>query len=203
MAKGRFKKALQDAGKNIKQTTQAAVKNVQQTTQTAVKNVKGTTKGVVGKVKGKVKVKNKLGAFAALLPLKSSMVKMLRKKGHPVSMKDSIKTVATMFNDVFIKGKQKFNYAAYRAMAHVDAAAASTAQSGGGIDAAAVAAGAPVVLDIVRSILEFFKNMKKKKDDGQPLDEVEAAGLIEAEKKAAEPKKKKGLFNLLFGWLFN
>lgn len=181
--------AVHDAVTNVQQTTQTAINNIQQTGQAALNNVQQTTSNVVHAAGVSVSnalhgvaatVVNKLDGiktnigFVVLGVYKPMMAQILRNKGMSVPSNASTAVVATMFYNVIILKRSSYDYK--RPLQNLtdqeNAMLTSTAAGAGGLAVAAASDGAippGVATAIIKKIIEFFKNIKKKKDAGQTL----------------------------------
>ncbi len=130
----------------------------------AVTQVKGAVSGVKGAVSGAAA---KLG-YAKLLVFKPVIVAALKKKGAKVSMSTKMEVLVPMFKDVVIDKKAVLNYDDYNCLEHV---------------------GADEVEMIVQAVLNFIKNLKAKKDAGEPLSKEDNDVLDGAEKEAEKEMK--------------
>jgi hypothetical protein len=126
--------------------------------------IKGAVSGVKGAVKGGVK---KLG-YANLLVFKPVMVAALKKKGARVTLSTKMEKLVPMFKDVVIDKKPVLNYEDYDCLEHV---------------------GADEVEMVVQLVLNFIKNLKAKKDAGEPLSKEDEDVLDGAEKEAEKEMK--------------
>lgn len=201
------KDAVQDAGQNIQQTGHAAATNIAATTQQVINNAQGQIKDASGSIKGAVadvkkanakliaeikknggKLSNRT-AFGLLLPLKPSMVAILKMRNIPVKITDSMEKICLLFADVVIKGKQSLQYQMYEKLNHLD------------IPPEAIEAAAPAIMSTVQLILKWFKDKLDAKRQGKnqtPEESIAAIGLENADK----PKKRKGFFARLLDAIF-
>ena len=142
------------------------------------------------KASAKLKMKNAIQSkgFLVLLPYKPVMIRVLKKRGHPVSNNASIKTISILFYDAIILGRKNFDYGFYNKI--------NNEPNYQNIIGAAVAIGsaaAPSVQLIVQSILDMISGIGKKKDSGQALTEDEKM-LNDADEKI-EADEKQGKTN--------
>ena len=197
------KDQVQAAGQNIQQTGQAAATNIAATTQQVIANTQGQIRDASGSIKGAVsdvkkanakliaEIKKNGGklskrtAFGLLLPLKPTMVAILKARSIPVKMSDTMEKICMLFADVVIRGKQSLQYQMYEKLNHLD------------IPPEAIEAAAPAIMSTIQLILKWFKDKVDAKRQGKAQSEedtIAAIGLIEADK----PKKRKGFFARLF-----
>ena len=138
------------------------------------------------KIKDKIKsAANKVG-YARLLVFKPVLVQALKKKGAKVSMSTKMDVLVPMFKDVVIDKKAVLNYDDYNCIEHVAEEAADA---------------------IVTLVLEFIKNLKAKKDKGEPLSPDEQ-NILDASEKVAESVKdgakeagKDWFFDMWYLWV--
>ena len=142
----------------------------------AVSGVKGAVSGVKGAVSGAAA---KLG-YAKLLVFKPVLVAALKKKGAKVSMSTKMEVLVPMFKDVVIDKKAVLNYDDYNCLEHV---------------------GADEVEMVVQLVLNFIKNLKAKKDAGEPLSKDDQDVLDGAEKEAEKEMKGEDASGMQKNWL--
>jgi hypothetical protein len=134
----------------------------------ARRKLKDIIKGAKDKVKDKLKpLAQKLG-YSKLLVFKPVLVQALKKKGAKVSMSTKMEVLVPMFKDVVIDKKAVLNYDDYNCLEHV---------------------GADEVEIVVQMVLDFIKNLKAKKDKGEPLSKEDEDVLDGAEKEAEKEMK--------------
>jgi hypothetical protein len=134
----------------------------------ARRKLKDIIKGAKDKVKDKLKpLAQKLG-YSKLLVFKPVLVAALKKKGAKVSMSTKMEVLVPMFKDVVIDKKAVLNYDDYNCLEHV---------------------GADEVEIVVQMVLDFIKNLKAKKDKGEPLSKEDEDVLDGAEKEAEKEMK--------------
>lgn len=184
------------------QKTKARVKK-------ATSKVKVVTKKIKGGVKQRLSNIAKSKGFIVLAPYKQVMRAILKKRGHAVSNSASIQVVATMFNDVVIKGKAHFDYNYYNKLQHVSEVESGLAAKGLSYGLQVATGGtvsSTATVGIIQNILNWFKNIGNKKAQGQALSEEETLAAEEDEKIEAKGEiattEDKNFFERLFDALF-
>jgi hypothetical protein len=159
----------------LKGKLKGAVNKITTAKNKAIQEVKNkpVVKRVVGNVKQKLANLASSKGFIVLAPYKQVMRAILKKRGHPISNSASIQQVATLFYDAVIKGKTNFNYSHYQSgLKHLSENATNLAVSGVGVGVTAATGGVippGVTAGIIKAILEWFKKIKDKKDQGATL----------------------------------
>jgi len=168
---------------NLRKKVKKAVNKV-----TTVKN-KVLTSPIVSKVKSKTvgAVKNKLinaaqsKGFIVLAPYKQVMRAILKKRGHATSNSASIKNITLLFYDAVILGRKNFNYSHYSGARVQHVEATDVLASGGSIALSAASGGVippAATKKIIEAILNWFKNIGKKKSEGQALTQEETMAEV-------------------------
>ena len=137
----------------------------------ARRKLKDIIKGAKDKVKDKLKPLVKKLGYTNLLVFKPVIVAALKKKGAKVSLSTKMEVLVPMFKDVVIDKKPVLNYEDYNCLEHV---------------------GADEVEMVVQLVLNFIKNLKAKKDAGEPLSKEDEDVLDGAEKVAEKEMKGEG-----------
>lgn len=150
-----------------------------------------------------------------LIPYKSLMVKILKKKGHPVSMTTNLDKTANLFYSVVILGRQNFKNYQNLDASQVQGLSEQHAQIFGSV--ASQVSGGMIPKDkmtekqkknneIALKILRWIKNLLDKKKKGEQLTEdekeIENVPVPEAPTTPEKKKKKGNWFTRLIEAIF-
>lgn len=157
---------------------------------------------------------NSKGALV-LLPYKSLMVNLLKKKGLPVSKSTKIEEVAILFYKSVILGRQNFKNLQHLSDVELDSISSKHADVFGSVTEGVtkgmikkdqMTAKQKKFNDIFLAILKWIKNALDKKKKGQQLSEdekeVENSPMPEIEKTPEKKKKKGNWFTRLIQSIF-